>query len=193
MSRLTGNIYTGSLYLGLISYLLNEKDPLRPVSSESDQQKRVLMFSYGSGSASSMFILNIRSPSFLGKLEESVQEQLKSRVKISPRDYDLLMARRKDNYGKFPQKLQIHFDEIRSGVYFLREIKEAGQREYMKMSDLQASPHKETSRIGSASLSRLAQMTKQFEYSIQKKQGNLALDKFYQKDLKTRQEIVSNT
>lgn len=50
LSKNIGNIYTGSLYIGLAS-LLNEGNLIG---------KRVLMFSYGSGLMSSMFTLRIR-------------------------------------------------------------------------------------------------------------------------------------
>lgn len=51
LSQLTGNIYTGSLYLNLVSYLVHNTDL---------KDKRVLMFSYGSGAMSSLFCLRVR-------------------------------------------------------------------------------------------------------------------------------------
>ena len=48
ISARTGNIYTGSLYLGLISLIENQPSLVG---------KKIAMFSYGSGLASSMFIL----------------------------------------------------------------------------------------------------------------------------------------
>ena len=49
LSKQLGNIYTGSLYLGLLSLVCNDSIDLT--------NKRVLMFSYGSGCAASMFFL----------------------------------------------------------------------------------------------------------------------------------------
>ena len=53
VSKEVGNIYTGSLYMNLISYLAN---------IDTFNDKRVLMFSYGSGSTSTMFSLKIKKP-----------------------------------------------------------------------------------------------------------------------------------
>ena len=58
------------------------------------------MFSFGSGLASSMFLIRVNSdPSFMrSKLD--IENKLRSRVKVSPEDYDQLMALRQQNYGK---------------------------------------------------------------------------------------------
>ena len=50
LAKQLGNIYTGSLYNGLISLVCNDKVDLT--------NKQVMMFSYGSGCAASMFVLN---------------------------------------------------------------------------------------------------------------------------------------
>lgn len=46
-----GNIYTGSLYAGLCSIISDPKIDLT--------NKRIMMFSYGSGCASSMFLIRV--------------------------------------------------------------------------------------------------------------------------------------
>jgi len=48
LSKELGNIYTGSLYTGLISLMENKDELLN---------KRICMFSYGSGCAASLFVL----------------------------------------------------------------------------------------------------------------------------------------
>ena len=53
LSKQLGNIYTGSLYLGLMSLICN--------TTLDMTDKRVLMFSYGSGCAASMFVLRFRA------------------------------------------------------------------------------------------------------------------------------------
>ena len=50
LSKTLGNIYTGSLYTGLISLL----------ETSNLDNKNILMFSYGSGLMASMFTLHIR-------------------------------------------------------------------------------------------------------------------------------------
>ena len=51
LAKRLGNIYTGSLYNGLISLLCDESVDLKG--------KRVMMFSYGSGCAASLFYIRV--------------------------------------------------------------------------------------------------------------------------------------
>lgn len=51
LSKRLGNIYTGSLYNGLLSLICDQ--------SISLEGKTILMFSYGSGCAASMFVLRV--------------------------------------------------------------------------------------------------------------------------------------
>jgi len=53
LSKQLGNIYTGSLYNGLLSLICDNTIDL--------SGKKVLMFSYGSGCAASMFILKVNA------------------------------------------------------------------------------------------------------------------------------------
>lgn len=52
LAKRLGNIYTGSLYNGLLSLVCNDSLDL--------QGKNILMFSYGSGCASSVFRITVR-------------------------------------------------------------------------------------------------------------------------------------
>jgi hydroxymethylglutaryl-CoA synthase len=47
-----GNIYTGSLYCGLLSLITD--------SSKDLSDKNILLFSYGSGCAASIFFLTVK-------------------------------------------------------------------------------------------------------------------------------------
>jgi hydroxymethylglutaryl-CoA synthase len=51
LSKRLGNIYTGSLYNGLLSLICDPNISL--------QGKTIMMFSYGSGCAASMFVLRV--------------------------------------------------------------------------------------------------------------------------------------
>ena len=53
LAKQLGNIYTGSLYNGLLSLICDESIDLT--------DKKVLMFSYGSGCAASMFVLHVNA------------------------------------------------------------------------------------------------------------------------------------
>lgn len=50
LSKTLGNIYTGSLYTGLISLF----------ETSEIQKKNIMMFSYGSGLMASMFTFHVR-------------------------------------------------------------------------------------------------------------------------------------
>jgi hydroxymethylglutaryl-CoA synthase len=58
------------------------------------------MFSFGSGLASTMYLIRVNSdPSFM-RSRLDIENRLKSRVKVSTDEYDQLMALRQQNYGK---------------------------------------------------------------------------------------------
>lgn len=52
LARMLGNIYTGSLYNGLLSLVTDKRIDLTG--------KRIMLFSYGSGCASSMFMVHVK-------------------------------------------------------------------------------------------------------------------------------------
>ena len=86
LSKQLGNIYTGSLYLGLLSLICNQTLDLT--------DKRVLMFSYGSGYAASMFVLRFKPGYKNIQRIAYYSDRLNSRVRVSAEDYDREMARR---------------------------------------------------------------------------------------------------
>ena len=64
--------------------------------------KKIMMFSYGSGCASSMFLLHVVGD--YKKIQEfcNFKNRLEKRVKISPEEFDQWMAHREANFGKCP-------------------------------------------------------------------------------------------
>ena len=79
-----GNIYTGSLYNGLITLICDKSIDLT--------SKRVMLFSYGSGCAASMFGVTVKQG--YQKVCHGFKEALNSRTKLSAEEYDKLMLRR---------------------------------------------------------------------------------------------------
>ena len=61
--------------------------------------KKVLMFSYGSGCAASMFILRFNENYKKIQSTATYKERLARRVKVSPEDYDREMAMREQMFG----------------------------------------------------------------------------------------------
>lgn len=82
-------MYTASLYAGLVSLVS---------SPEELHGRRVLLFSYGSGIASSMFSLRARSAKELQKMRRCIalHERLEARVEREPQEFaDTLLEREK--------------------------------------------------------------------------------------------------
>ena len=70
LSKTLGNIYTGSLYTGLISL----------IESSNLDNKNIMMFSYGSGLMASMFTLHVRGDISFMKDILNLKERLYARV-----------------------------------------------------------------------------------------------------------------
>ena len=92
LAKQLGNIYTGSLYNGLLSLICDTSIDLIG--------KKILMFSYGSGCAASMFVLNVVGD--YKEIQEKAQfkHRLESRVKIPAEEFDRWMAHREKMFGK---------------------------------------------------------------------------------------------
>ena len=80
LAKRLGNIYTGSLYNGLLSLICDRQIDLTG--------KQVLMFSYGSGCAASMFILHFRSQYKSLQTTCDFVSRLDRRLKVSPKEYE---------------------------------------------------------------------------------------------------------
>lgn len=81
LSKHLGNIYTGSLYTGLISLMLQP----------NMVGKRILMFSYGSGLMSSMFTIRVKNDLQIMRKLIDFEGRLSRRVEISPQDFDAIL------------------------------------------------------------------------------------------------------
>ncbi|MFH5811196.1 hydroxymethylglutaryl-CoA synthase [Companilactobacillus sp. FL22-1] len=76
-SRDVGNLYTGSLYLGLLSYLVNA----------ASAKEKVLLFSYGSGAVGEIFSGEIQSGFEKVIDKQKILNLLEQREKLSIADY----------------------------------------------------------------------------------------------------------
>jgi hydroxymethylglutaryl-CoA synthase len=122
-----GNIYTGSLYIGLLSLILNPKIDLRG--------KRVFMFSYGSGCAASIF--SLRFSSNYGKLLSTNADTISSldkRIKTSPPDYEKILIRKEQLFLKPNYKPQDGLDTLFEDTYYIEKIDEKWRRYFRKFS-----------------------------------------------------------
>ena len=114
-SRDVGNLYTGSLYLGLLSYLVN--------GAQADEN--VLMFSYGSGAVGELFSAKIQ-PDFEQVInKQALVDMLNNRQKISIDEYEkIYQIEYKNDTIVDPTTI--------SDKFYLSEIKE-NERIYKKL------------------------------------------------------------
>jgi len=89
-----GNLYCGSVYAGLIS-LLSSVDANRLIN------RRLGVFSYGSGLASSMFSFRVQNkPAELDKIRciLNISERLSKRETVSPKDFEAALHHREQTH-----------------------------------------------------------------------------------------------
>lgn len=125
LGREIGNIYTGSLYAGLMS-LVEEK-------GKDLDGERAILFSYGSGSAATMFSTTFRDESKLEKLRQmgDVDRILQDREEVDPVEFTETLKQREQVYGTYP--IQVPKSErMRSGAYYLTSVDNLGRRQYAR-------------------------------------------------------------
>ena len=132
--QMLGNMYTASLYAGLMSLITNEKSQLAG--------KRLLMFSYGSGLAASMFSIRIGSTDAvkdrlnLVAQTANISDRLESRVAVQPDVFNQWMEKReKLHLVEGPYQLTGSTDqkELFPGAFFLAERTADGKRKYQQV------------------------------------------------------------
>lgn len=96
LSKQVGNMYTASLYSCLVAYLTSK--PIEQLAN-----KPILLFSYGSGSAASMFSARItRDIKAIEKLligVEDVRRKLTHRIKVTPEEFTAHLEHRKKTFS----------------------------------------------------------------------------------------------
>lgn len=115
-SRQVGNLYTGSLYLGLLSYLQN---------GAAKSGDRLALFSYGSG-AEGEFYTGIIQPGFAESLSD-VAAELKARRQVSITDYEKMFN---DQLGMNPA--DVEFDVSADPAKFVLVGQKGHQRQYRR-------------------------------------------------------------
>lgn len=127
-NRIVGNIYTGSLYLCLLSLICSSKP-------ESLVGKKVFMYSYGSGVCASAFVMkfsdNLQLVKNLVDVSETSPHVMKREV-IPIEDYVKLFKERESLYNKFDFVSDVSQcpRQLRPGTYFLKEVTVDGKRVY---------------------------------------------------------------
>lgn len=120
-SKEVGNIYTGSLYLGLLSLLENSKNLVA-----GDQ---IALFSYGSGAVAEIFSATLVD-GFKDMLQTNRLETLKNRIRLSVEDYEKLFFEE----AAIDSEGNANIPEYKTGAFTLKKIHEH-QRIYGKVND----------------------------------------------------------
>ncbi|KAJ1980365.1 3-hydroxy-3-methylglutaryl coenzyme A synthase [Dimargaris verticillata] len=124
-AREIGNSYCASVYFCLAS-LISEVPP------EQLAGRRIAMFSYGSGSAASMFSLRVRGDTTKMAQNLLVRQRLESRAKISAEAFDQLMSLRESTHQLRDYQPTGDLANLFPGTYYLESIDSKFRREYKR-------------------------------------------------------------
>ncbi|KAL9128377.1 MAG: hypothetical protein Q9217_002931 [Psora testacea] len=118
-----GNMYCASVYGSLVSLLSN-------VSAEQMKGRRIAVFSYGSGLASSFF--SMRAVGDVGDMAQklNLQARLDARRTVPPKSYDEMCELRKKAHLQKGYTPRGNPETITKGTYYLVEVNDMYQRKY---------------------------------------------------------------
>lgn len=120
-----GNMYTAAVWAGLAS-LLSEVD------SDVLQNKRVLLYSYGSGLAASMVSFRINASTDKIKNTLNLRERLAARTFSKPQEFADAMKIRENTHNACDYTPSGNLDHIASGVYYVEKIDDKWRRFYKR-------------------------------------------------------------
>jgi len=133
-----GNMYTPSLYGGLISHLA-----VTPAASLAGQS--IALFSYGSGLASTFFSIRVTEDEALlsGLLSavSDVKSRLESRQKLSPADFVATLETREKAVHASPYTPVGATDTMLAGTWYLDSIDDKHRRKYSRLPLPQLNGH----------------------------------------------------
>lgn len=124
--RRCGNMYTGSLYGGFASLLSNK-------SSEELQGKRVLMYSFGSGCAASMFVIRVAGAT--DKIRETLdlKERLAAMQVVPCNAYVDALKTREATHNAVAYDPQGSLEDLWKGAYYLAKVDDKYRRFYQRV------------------------------------------------------------
>lgn len=119
----TGNMYTASLYASLASLLTY-------VNNDDLLNKRIGLFSYGSGLAASLFSIKIVGDISLISNNLDIQNKLNNRIQRTPDEYNSALVLREAAHLKKDFIPSGEIDHLQNGTYYLVKIDDRFRREY---------------------------------------------------------------
>lgn len=127
-----GNMYTPSLYGGLVSYMISQ--PLEELAGRT-----VGLFSYGSGMASSFFSLRVAADfgpdsalAAFSRCLADVQARLEGRAKVAPEQFVATLAEREKAVDSAPFDPVGDLGMLAAGTFHLVAIDDKHRREYAR-------------------------------------------------------------
>ncbi|KAI5203433.1 hydroxymethylglutaryl-CoA synthase [Aureobasidium subglaciale] len=123
LARSCGNMYTASLFGGLAS-LIALRDP------KDLLDKRIGMFSYGSGLASSMFSLRVVGDTQNMREALDLEPRLASRIRCTPTEFENALALREDAYGNSDRTPIGDRKALVPGTWYLKNVDQLYRRSY---------------------------------------------------------------
>ncbi|KAJ5095443.1 hypothetical protein NUU61_004799 [Penicillium alfredii] len=118
-----GNMYTATVYAGLASLLSN-------ITFSPSEPKRIGLFSYGSGLASSMFSANIVGDVSYMVEKLDLQNRLNGRTVLAPQAYDDMCKLREHAHLQKGFKPSGQVETLQPHVYYLSEVDDMFRRHY---------------------------------------------------------------
>ncbi|CCF60817.1 hypothetical protein KAFR_0L02060 [Kazachstania africana CBS 2517] len=119
----TGNMYTGSVYASFASLLSY-------IGSDDLQDKRIGLFSYGSGLAASLFSCKIVKDINYIVNNLQLKEVLENRIKRSPIEYENAIKLREKAHLQKNFEPTGSIDHLLQGVYYLVKVDDKFRRTY---------------------------------------------------------------
>lgn len=130
LANQVGNMYTPSLYSGLVSLLVNTE-------ATDLTGKTIALFSYGSGLASSLYTISVtKNLNYLKTLVDNlsyVKPLLEKREKVAPEEFTRLMEIRVTNNHKAPYVPSGDVSILFPGTYYIKSIDDKHRRVYERV------------------------------------------------------------
>ena len=122
-----GNLYTGSIFGFLLSLLLNLSN-----KNQSLIGSRIFLFSYGSGLASTLLVLDVDNEKYkkIIKNNKEIFNLLNERIKISPFLYESIMLKKEKLYLKNNYIPQGKTEDLFPGTFYLTKMDNKWRRFY---------------------------------------------------------------
>ena len=122
-----GNLYTGSIFGFLLSLLVNLS-----TKTQSLVGSRIFLFSYGSGLASSLLVLDVDNEKYkkIVKNNMDIFQRLNERIKLTPFLYESILLKKEKLYLKNDYIPQGKTEDLFDGTFYLTKVDNLWKRYY---------------------------------------------------------------